>query len=153
MQRPRHTQTRRSWRTSQAAGPAPAARTGWRAVPGARPFAAARGRRATRQGRVGTMLPRRAAASGPFAARRKRSSGNSVMVRGRGLVGRQKRSKRSRKAPAALVAVLAGLGAASAAALKRRRGEEDQPTSYVPPAGPAAPKTSAAEASPPAGAA
>jgi hypothetical protein len=75
------------------------------------------------------------------------------MVLGRGLLGQQKRSKRSRKAPAALIAVLAGLGAAGAAAVKRRRGEEDQPTAYVPPSAPGATTTSAPEASRPAGAA
>jgi hypothetical protein len=74
------------------------------------------------------------------------------MVLGRGLP-QKRRPERSRKAPAALIAVLAGLGAAGAAAWKRRGGEADQPTAYVPPTAPAATTTSVAEAPRPAGAA
>jgi hypothetical protein len=153
MQKPRQTQARRTWRTPRATTPTPAARSGWRTAPDALAVARGRGRQATSRGRFGAMVPRRSAGRGPFAGRRKRSSGTSVIVLGRGLLGPQKRSKRSRKAPAALIAVLAGLGAAGAVAVKRRRGEEDQSTASVPPAAPAATTTSAPEASRPAGAA
>jgi hypothetical protein len=159
MQKPRQTQVRRTWRTPRATTPTPAARSGWRTAPDALAVARGRGRQATSRGRFGAMVPRGSAGRGPFAGRRKRSRGTSVMVLGRGLlgqqkrsVGQQKRSARSRKAPAALIAVLAGLGAAGAAAWKRRRGEEDPPTACVPPTAPASTTTSAPEASRPAGA-
>jgi hypothetical protein len=153
MQKPRQTQTRRTWRTPRATTPTPAARSGWRTAPDALAVARGRGRQATSRGRFDAIVPRRSAGSGPFAARRKRSSGTSVMLLGRGLLGQQKRSARSRKAPAALIAVLAGLGAAGAAALKRRRAEEDQATAYGPPSPPTATTTSPVEESRPAGAA
>jgi hypothetical protein len=153
MQKPRQTQTRRTWRTPRATTPTPGARSGWRAAPDALAVARGRGRQAASRGRFGAMVPRRSADSGPFAGRRKRSSGNSVMLLRRGLLGQQKRSARSRKAPAALIAALAGLGAAGAVVMKRHRGEEDQPTAYVPPSAPATTTTSVPGASGPAGAA
>jgi hypothetical protein len=155
MQKPQQTQGRRAWHTSRATTPTPSARSGWRTAPDA--LAAARGRRrqATSRGRFNAMVPRRSASGhgGPFARRRKRSSGTSIMVLGRGLLGQQKGAERSRKAPAAVIAVLAGLGAAGAAAWKRRRSETDEPTAQVPPSDPAATTTSPAETSRPAGAA
>jgi hypothetical protein len=153
MQKPRQPQTRRRWPASRASSPPPAARAGWRNVPKALPFAGGRGRPAPSRGRFGATLPRRSAGRGPVAGRRERSSGTSVMVLRRGLLGQHKRSRRSRKAPAALIAALAGLGAAGAVVMKRRRSEEDQPTAYVPPTEPAATTTSAPGASRPAGAA
>jgi hypothetical protein len=153
MQKPRQTRARRTWRTPRATTPSPTARSGWRTAPDALARAGGRRRQATSRGRLDAMVPRRSAGSGPFAARPKRSSGTSVVVLGRGLLGHQKRSERSRKAPAALIAVVAGLGAAGAAAWKRRRGESDQATAYVPPSAPADTTTSPAEASRSAGAA
>ena len=153
MHKPRQPQTRRRWPASRASSPPPAARTGWRNVPRALPFAGGRGRPAPSQGRFGARFPRRHASDGPVAGRRKRSTGTAAMVLGRGLRGQQKRSKRSRKAPAALIAALAGLGAAGAVVMKRRRGEEDEPTAYVPSSTPATTTTSAPGESRPAGAA